>query len=172
METTIRHLSVFVVLLLGASLAHAEGEKCDSPLHEQSYSTKEGIKFNNVDTDKNGSISKAEFDAYYAMHNAKHFREIDANNDGQLTPDEMRGNNKQVSRNNGTTHLDQRFLAADANQDGGLNHEEAKNMPMLLQYFKEVDADKNGQVTRQEYFDAMPLLHSGKHMPGGKTQSL
>ena len=75
-----------------------------------------------------------------------------------------------MGHNDGTIHLDKRFNAADANHDGGLNREEAKNMPMLLQYYKEVDSNKDNKVTRKEYFDAMPLLHSGK--PGKKSQSL
>ena len=49
---------------------------------------------------------------------------------------------------------------------------EAKHMPMLTQYFKQVDANNNGKVTRQEYLDAMPLLHSGKSMSSSKVQSL
>jgi hypothetical protein len=67
-----------------------------------------------------------------------------------------------VPHNDGTTHLDERFRAADKNHDGGLDREEAKQMPMLSQYFDEVDTNKDGKVTRQEYFDAMPLLHGVK----------
>ncbi|MBI5429840.1 MAG: EF-hand domain-containing protein [Nitrosomonadales bacterium] len=173
MKKTINYLAAASVLVLGATLAHADGEKCDSPMHNQSLGSKEGIMFNAVDTDSDGAISKTEFDAYYARHNAKHFMEIDANKDGKLTPDEMHGAQQQpAASGNGTTHLDQRFAAADADHSGGLDRKEAKDMPMLLQYFKEVDANKDGKVTRQEYFDAMPLLHSGKPMPGGKMQSL
>ena len=62
---------------------------------------------------------------------------------------------------------------ADTNHDGGLDREEAKNMPMLSMYFDEVDANKDGKVTRQEYFDAMPLLHGAKKMDmSGKSQSM
>jgi hypothetical protein len=44
-------------------------------------------------------------------------------------------------------------------------------MPMLTMYFDEVDANKDGTVTRQEYFDAMPLMHRGKTMDmSGKPQ--
>jgi len=172
MKKTVNYLAAASVLMLSATLAHADGEKCDSPMHDQSFGSKAGIMFKDVDTDSNGAISKSEFDAYYAKHNAKHFKEMDANQDGKLTPDEMGGGHeKEMGHSAGTTHLDQRFAAADANHDGGLDREEAKNMPMLLQYYKEVDTNKDGKVTRQEYFDAMPLLHGGKHM-GGKTEAL
>lgn len=79
----------------------------------------------------------------------------------------------EVGHNDGTTHLDQRFYAADANHDGGLDREEAKNMPMLTKYFDEVDTNKDGKVTRQEYFDAMPLLHGVKKIDThAKPQSM
>lgn len=173
MNKTINYLAAVALLVSGTSQAIAEEEKCDSPKHNQTMSSKDGITFGSVDTDSDGAISKKEFDAYYARHNAKHFQEIDTNQDGKLTPDEMHGGqNKAPEHSNGTTHLDQRFNAADADHDGGLDRTEAKNMPMLLQYYKEVDANKDGKVTRQEYFDAMPLLHSGKPMPGSKAQAL
>ena len=171
MNKSIKYLSAFSALLLGATLAYAEGEKCDTPMHNQSFNAKEGITFSSVDTNNDGAITKSEFDAYYAKHNEKHFQEIDANKDGQLTPEEMNGG-QATQPVTGTTHLDRRFAAADANHDGGLDHGEAKDMPMLLQYYKEVDTNNDGKVTRQEYFDAMPLLHSGKPMPGSKTQAL
>ena len=171
MKKTINYLAAFSVLILGATLAHADGEQCETKGHNASHSAMDNIMFKSVDTDADGAITKSEFDAYYAKHNEKHFAEVDANKDGKLTPEEMNGSQQQPAAS-GTTHLDQRFAAADADHDGGLNREEAKNMPMLLQYYKEVDANKDGKVTRQEYFDAMPLLHSGKPMPGGKMQSL
>jgi len=67
-----------------------------------------------------------------------------------------------VTGNSGLTHMNERFNSADANHDGMLDRDEAKNMPLLLMYFDEVDADHDGKVTLKEYFDAMPLLH-GKH---------
>ena len=97
---------------------------------------------------------------------------MDANGDGKISHAEMEaGHNKPAQ--SGTTHLDKRFNNADANHDGGLDRTEAELMPMLSMYFNEVDANKDGKVTRQEYFDAMPLLHSGKPMKSGrKSESL
>lgn len=83
------------------------------------------------------------------------------------------GVSAEAGHSDGTTHLDQRFYAADANHDGGLDREEAKNMPMLSKYFDEVDTNKDGKVTRQEYFDAMPLLHGVKKIDtNAKPQSM
>ena len=170
MKLTFAYLAAASCLALSANLAHAEVEACDTNMQAQHHGQMDNMAFKKMDTNGNGVISKAEFNAY----NAKHFKELDTNKDGKLTSEELQGGHPQgVVHSDGTTHLDQRFNAADANHDGGLDREEAKEMPMLSQYFNEVDANKNGKVTRQEYFDAMPLLHGAKKIDtGGKTESM
>jgi len=79
----------------------------------------------------------------------------------------------EMDHSAGTAHLDQLFYAADVNHDDGLDRREAQHMPMLTQYFTEVDSNKNGKVTRQEYFEAMPLLHGVKHInPANQTDNM
>jgi Ca2+-binding EF-hand superfamily protein len=175
MKKTTRYFVAVSSFVLSAGLAHADGEKCDSPMHNQSnVSQQQGIMFKAVDTNGDGAISKAEFNAYYAKHNAIHFKEMDANKDGKITPEEMlAASGQQMGSSDGTTHLDQRFKAADANHDGGLDKTEANGMPMLTAYFDQVDSNHDGKVTRQEYFEAMPLLHRGKQIDSsGKAQTL
>ncbi|MFZ5523133.1 MAG: EF-hand domain-containing protein [Pseudomonadota bacterium] len=175
MKKTTKYFAVVSSFVLSASLAHADGEKCDSPMHNQSnVSQQQGVMFKSVDSNGDGAISKAEFNAYYAKHNAKHFKEMDANKDGRITPEEMQGaGRQQMESGDATSHLDKRFYAADANHDGGLDKKEANGMPMLTVYFNQVDANHDGKVTRQEYFEAMPLLHRGKQIDAsGKAQTL
>lgn len=156
MKKTTKLFAAVSGFVLSAGLAHADGGKCDSPMHNQSNVSQQGIMFKAVDANGDGAISKSEFNAFYAKHNAKHFKELDANKDGKITPDEMQGGHRQeMGHNDGTTHLDQRFNAADANHDGGLNKEEANAMPMLNAYFDQVDANKDGKVTREEMDAAM-----------------
>ncbi len=175
MKKTIAYLAAASCFALSTNLAHAEAEACDENMHGQRHGQMDGMMFKKLDTNGDGVISKAEFNAF----NARHFKKLDTNKDGKLTPDELQGGQNQTGQSpemghgDGTTHLDQRFNAADANHDGGLDREEAKNMPMLTMYFDEVDANKDGKVTRQEYFDAMPLLHGAKKMDmKGKSQSM
>jgi len=173
MKNLPQRITGLAALLLTSTLAFAEGEQCDSIKHNQASHSNKGAMFDSADIDKNGSISRSEFDDYYAKHNNQHFTKMDANKDGKLSQNEMHhGHKAPTGATTGTTHLDRRFHAADADHDGGLNTSEAKHMPMLTQYFQQVDTDHNGKVTRQEYLDAMPLLHSGKSMSGSKVQSL
>jgi Ca2+-binding EF-hand superfamily protein len=175
MKKTIGYLAVIYIIVMNADIAYAEDTNCGKNTPCQPHGVNNGGLFGRLDTNGDGSISKAEFDAF----NAEHFKNLDTNNDGKITPDELRAAQDQMQQNHGmghgdgTTHLDQRFYAADANHDGGLDREEAKNMPMLSKYFDEVDANKDGKVTRQEYFDAMPLLHGVKKIDTSvKPQSM
>ena len=175
MKKTLSYITVVSSLVMSASLAYADGKECDENMHGSAHSVKQGKMFNRLDTNGDGAISKAEFNAF----NARHFKALDTNKDGKITPDELpdeqnqMGQNPEMGHGDGTAHLDQRFNAADANQDGGLDREEAKNMPMLSMYYDEVDTNKDGKVTRQEYLDAMPLLHGAKKMDmSGKPQSM
>jgi Ca2+-binding EF-hand superfamily protein len=49
------------------------------------------------------------------------------------------------------TQMTERFVKADANQDGCLTRDEAKGkMPRLYQRFDEVDQDRDGYVTQAD----------------------
>jgi len=164
MKTITKTLIVMTSLQLAIFTAHADETSCDTK-HQPSQSrapSSSAITFNAVDGNGDGIISKVEFDAF----NTRHFDGLDDNKDGQLTPQEMMRNHKPPqSHSNGTAHLNRRFAAADADHDGGLDKNEARHMPMLTRFFSQVDANKNGKVTRQEYYEAMPLLHGAKNIP-------
>jgi Ca2+-binding EF-hand superfamily protein len=176
MKLPLSFFAVVASLVISVNLAQADDEASVENPHSQHHGDMGRMVFDKLDTNGDGVISRKEFNAY----NAKHFKELDINHDGKLTPEELQGGHSQgmghgnvMGHSDGTTHLDQRFNAADVNHDGGLDREEAKEMPMLSQYFDEVDANKDGKVTRQEYFDAMPLLHGVKKIePKQKSESM
>ncbi len=47
------------------------------------------------------------------------------------------------------------FDRADKNKDGKLSKEEADSMPAVAAKFAEIDADKDGSISKAEYMDAL-----------------
>ena len=114
--------------------------------------------FAGMDDNKDGAISKQEFDDF---HN-KHFAELDANNDGKITLEEFDACHSEKQEHRGDAFISKHFAAADGNHDGAISREEAKDMPMLLQHFDEADANKDGKVSEQELQEMMQGRHGTK----------
>ncbi len=134
-------ISSFVVAsctILAASSAWA----CP-PMHQGQPG---GKHVEEMDANKDGAISKKEFDTF---HN-KHFKELDTNHDGKISPEEMQAAYPNKMHEHGDALISKRFDAADTNHDGALTREEAKDMPMLSQHFDEIDTNKDGKVTPEE----------------------
>lgn len=138
--------------LIAAPLALA----CE-PMHDGKFGDK---VFTEMDTNKDGAVSKKEFEAF---HN-KYFKELDANHDGKVTQEEMQALHSQMHPH-GDMLIGKRFEAADTDHDGSLTREEAKDMPMLSKYFDEIDTNKDGKVTQDELKAMMENNHA-EGMPG------
>jgi len=93
-----------------------------------------GQGFAQVDTDKDGKISKEEM--------AAQFDRLDANKDGQLSRDELR------SAWAGRRHHHGPRVDTDGN--GQISRDEAKAAPRLSQNFDAIDANKDGSLSRDE----------------------
>jgi Ca2+-binding EF-hand superfamily protein len=150
MHKIINSIVVVSCTVFTASIAIA----CE-PMHEGLFGEK---IFAAMDSNKDGVISKKEFDAF----NNKHFKEMDSNHDGKITPEEFQPAHSLMKKDHcdeaehshneqhGDVFINRRFDAADANHDGALSREEAKSTPMILQHFDEIDANKDGKVTEEE----------------------
>lgn len=177
MNKTIISIAAVSIMSLATTLAYAAGEKCDTQKRHHGQGCHHGDKgcdhggmLKEMDADNDGTVTKSEFDGFHARRQAEHFAEMDANKDGKLTGDEMTCKQDRSARLKRAEHLAMVFDKADANKDNSLDAKEVKDMPMLSRNFKEVDADKDGKVTREEFFDAMPILHRGKGMDGSGKQ--
>jgi len=101
------------------------------------------------DTDGNGSLSRTEAEASSSWAGER-FAKLDANADGELTREEMHAARKQ-GHEQMRAHKVERFKAADANGDGGIDLAEAQTgLPQLAEKFSTVDADNDGKVTVDE----------------------
>jgi Ca2+-binding EF-hand superfamily protein len=159
MKKSMVQLAVASCLALAAGAALAcEGGPCPTV---QSH-------FKELDTNKDGVVTKAEFDAGHA----KHFKAMDANHDGKVTVEEMEAAHDQhhgmsdkphgMNQAQHTGTFKEIFDQADTDHDGALSKAEAQKMPMILERFDEFDANKDGKVTYDEIRDAMKIMH---HQP-------
>ncbi|MGE5159970.1 MAG: hypothetical protein ACM3O5_00550 [Betaproteobacteria bacterium] len=94
----------------------------------------QGQGFAQLDSDKDGKISKDEM--------AAQFDRLDTNKDGFLAREELR------SAWAGRRH--QHGPRMDANVDGLISRDEAQAAPRLAQNFDAIDANKDGSLTRDE----------------------
>jgi len=156
MKKTITYLAVASCIALSTGLAQAEpmahdmGDGRMGQMHAQMADA----HFKEMDTNSDGSISKAEFDA---THN-KYFQDMDANKDGKLTPEEMQAGHMQMQEK----RRDQHFDEADANHDGALSRAEVEKMPMLSKRFDKIDTNKDGKLSREEMDAGMQMKHPSR----------
>lgn len=111
-----------------------------------------------LDTDGDRLISLAEAQAG-APELASRFSKVDANQDGFLSIDEVIAGKPArdvlIHR-----PLQEDFAAADGNADGMLTRAEAEEMPIVSDFFGEMDSNVDGYVTQDEIRE-----HARKHGP-------
>ncbi len=131
-----------------------------SPMH--------GERFKAADTNKDGMVSRAEWDAAQRANDP--FTRIDANKDGQLTEAEMLAFRETMRAERGGKGRSDKgrggqggggmgdpaafFAGADSNKDGSLTSAEWQGAGRRAEGFARVDASADGKVSKAE-FDAM-----------------
>jgi Ca2+-binding EF-hand superfamily protein len=164
------------IVIASCSVFAASMASACEPRHGGAFGEK---IFAEMDANKDGVLTKKEFDVF---HN-KHFNEMDRNHDGKITPEEMEAAHPKMHKDHcdekhrgdeeqrGDAFISKRFEAADTNHDGALNQEESKSMPMILQHFDEIDTNKDGKVTEDELKAMMEGRHdAAEHEKDDKTQ--
>jgi hypothetical protein len=112
-----------------------------------------------VDADGDKMISLAEAQQA-APGLASRFNELDANKDGLLSIDEALAG-QPMHDVVFTRNIDDDFVAADGNSDGKLSRAEANEaMPIVSDFFGEMDTDADGFVTRAEIHEHA-MAHGG-----------
>ncbi|WP_137928147.1 EF-hand domain-containing protein [Cupriavidus sp. 2SB] len=112
-----------------------------------------------IDTDGDGTISKAEADAL--------FNKIDTNHDGKLDKQEMGAYRKAMfeqHRAERKAAFEAKFKAADKNNDGVLTRDEFKTaFPRMANRFDKLDANRDGKVTMAEIQSDMEKMRKEHH---------
>ena len=150
MKTTFSSCLVGVALFAGTAMA-GDPPTSDAPRDEM-----------RADTDHDGRVSRAEYDAAASQRRGDWFDKLDLNKDGYITQDEMR-QARETRHANMRGHMDEKFKEADTNGDGQLSLDEVQaKMPRLASRFNELDTDKNGLLSKEE------LAH-GHHGPAPQS---
>jgi hypothetical protein len=114
-----------------------------------------------ADTDHDGRVSRAEWDAAGSQRRSDWFDKLDLDKDGYISQDEM-NQARATRRTNMRAHMDEKFKEADTNGDGQLSLDEVQaTMPRLASHFDDLDTDKNGQLSKEELANG----HHGHHPP-------
>ena len=100
-------------------------------------------RFDKIDANKDGKLSRAEADDYYVT---RIFKSRDKNDDGNLTWKEWYVQGAGLSK--------ARFDKYDTNKDGSISLDEARvygsKSKLLNDAFREADTDKDGYLSRGE----------------------
>lgn len=121
-----------------------------------------GWMMEGMDQNKDGAVSKKEFDTFHA----EHFKDMDANKDGKVTQDEMDAMHKKMMDKCKPRYED-RFNEVDINHDGALSKDEAEiGMPMVFAHFDETDTDKDGKISKAEMDAGMKKMHENMRDKG------
>ncbi|MBC8112875.1 MAG: hypothetical protein H7062_00705 [Candidatus Saccharimonas sp.] len=115
-------------------------------------------KLRALDTDGDHLISLAEAQAG-APELASRFSKIDANQDGFLSIEEVIAG-QPTRKVRFARGMPEDFAAADVNADGMLTRAEAEQMPIVSDFFGEMDSNADGHVTQIEIHE-----HARTHGP-------
>jgi len=108
-----------------------------------------GSHFKKADADGNGTLSRAEVEKSLPQLVGK-FDSIDTNKDGQLSRGELNAW-KKAHRAERQAKAAERFKHADTDGDGAISRAEAeKHAPRLAQKFDQIDSNKDGKLTQDE----------------------
>jgi len=125
----------------GAAGMHRFEHRLDGPGRDPNAA------FDRLDTNKDGSVSRDEFTKAREERIERRVERIEKVKEG--TPKDGKEVHRFVRRNHGGGGFGGRMIVmADSNSDGQITLAEAETM--ALQHFDQMDANKDGQVTRDE----------------------
>ncbi|MFC3615758.1 EF-hand domain-containing protein [Lutimaribacter marinistellae] len=138
-----KHAGFIAGIVLAAMAVTASGALAMGPGRQM-------MSFEELDTDGNGEITRAEMEG----HRAARFQEADTDGDGKLSLDEMQAQARQradVRAQRMMEHL-------DADKDGFLNPAEMPKHERAGKMFDRADRDGSGGISKAEFEEAQARM--------------
>ena len=153
-----------ISLALAAGAAFAATPATDHDNRRAQWRAEAQARFAAADADRDGRLDRVEAQAVNARL-AERFDLLDANADGELTPEEMRSARHGGHRRGG-------FLAGlvkgmDDDGDGAISRAElGDKMPKWSEQFARIDSDADGRLSREELRGFAREMHDGRRGRG------
>ena len=137
---------------------------------------KHGERFAAMDTNKDGAISRAEWDAHQRTNDP--FARMDSNKDGMLTKAEMQA--EQRHRHSGR-HGEKRgwtgdpaafFAKTDTNRDGSISTAEWEDAGRKPEGLARMDINKDGKLSKAEIEAAVAEMQARRSEPRKSPSNL
>ncbi|SOD57610.1 EF hand [Pseudoxanthomonas wuyuanensis] len=110
-------------------------------------------RFDAMDLNKDGFVDRADHEARAKQRHDQWFAAADTDKDGKLSRaefDAAHGKRRDEARQRMQAGAAERFAAMDSNKDGKISRDEAKGSPRLAERFEQLDANKDGFLGKEE----------------------
>jgi Ca2+-binding EF-hand superfamily protein len=121
-------------------------------------------RFDDIDTDKDGKMTKVEIEAYMAARAT----EADADKDGKLSAEELVAMHEKAETARKAARATMMITKMDGDGDGFLTPAEMTAAPGPAKMFARIDADSDGAISRAEAEDMQAKMMEHRQKGGHK----